>query len=80
MWRAINHKQLKELYEINKDTKEIRSIPYKVFKNGEELENINSIQIIKEWDGNDVVYLFHQMRRDWFRVDRLYKKTFTKVL
>ena len=77
MWRAINHIQLKELYEINKDTKEIRNKPYKVFKDGE-LKIINSTQVI-EWNDKDLVYLLHYSHRhrySWFNISRLYNKTF----
>jgi len=79
MWRAIKHKQLKDSYEINKDTMEIRSKVYSILKNGESLD-CGSRVISKEWEGNNVVYLFHAQRRDWFRVDRLYKKTFATEL
>jgi len=80
MWRAVNHKQLRELYEINKDTKEIRSKPYKVFKDGE-LKSINTTRIIK-WNDKNLVNLLHyhynhRHRNSWFNVNRLYDKTFS---
>ncbi len=74
MWRDIEHKQLKDCYEMNKITKEVRSKPYELYK-GEELTEVGYTYVKRNPD-NGKMYLNHHSQYSWFSVDNLWERTF----